>query len=231
MTEAIDPSVTLIAQSSSPVPAIARWPWALPVAATCIGWLSMLVLSHGEGRGHLHHLLVVTAMSVAMMSPLAIPLCVTAARSSLWSTATRCVVVGFAAFVGAWIATGAVLHLLTEVAIAIATPGAVVFVLAAWCAIDVMSRRRAARLTACAVTRPLFPRSSTVRVADLGVVAASRCMATCWAPMALAVAQPGLAVPVSGVIVLERLITPRPRWSMVIAYGLGAAWGLASIWR
>jgi predicted metal-binding membrane protein len=231
MTVALGGSATLTPQSPLRGSTIAHWPWVLPVAAACLGWLSVLLFSRTNGHGHIHHLLVNSAMTVAMMSPLAVALCVAAARSSLWSASTQCVLAAFATFIGAWIAAGAVLHVLTELAIEVAPAGVVAVGLATWCAIDVASRRRTRRLSACFVSRPLFPNSSTLGAIDLGATAASRCLGTCWAPMALAVTQPALGVPVSALIVLERLITPRPRWSITAVFGLVAAWGLAATWR
>jgi predicted metal-binding membrane protein len=211
--------------------AVAQWPWTLPIAASGLGWLSVLVLSRTNGDGHLHHLLVIGAMAVAMMSPLALPVCVAATRSSLWHTSTRCVIASFAAFISIWVAAGAVLHVTTELAVGLAPAGLLFAGLAGWCAFDAVSRRRARLLAACTVSRPLLPRSPTACAADLGAASAVRCFGTCWAPMALVVTQPLLAVPISALIVLERLVTPRPRWPMAAVYGLGALWGIAMIWR
>jgi hypothetical protein len=191
----------------------------------------VFALSRDAGTGHVHHLLMTSSMSVAMMSPLAIPVCVSAGRSSLWCTSSRCIAAAYGAFIGAWIAAGAVLHVVTEVAVRIAPAEAVAVVLATWCALDVMSRRRSVRLSACAVSRPLFPGSAGVRAVDLGAVAASRCVSTCWAPMALAVAQPTLGVPVAVVIVSERVLAPRNRWSIAVAFCAMTAWIVVANWR
>ncbi len=161
-------------------------------------------------------------MTLAMMGPLGLPVCVAASRSSLWHVSARAVVVVFATFVAVWIAVGAALHLATELVIAAAPTGAVALGLALWCAVDVSSRRRDRRLAACSVSRPLLPHAPLSGAIDLGATAAARCVTTCWAPMALAVARPALGVPVSMAILLERFVTPRPRWLLTVGFGLVA---------
>ena len=124
MTRTLDPTATAGARHvAARVGRSLRWPWILPIAATGLGWMAVLALSRTNGDGHLHHLLAIGAMAVAMMSPLALPVCVAAARSSLWRTSTRCVVAAFAAFIGVWIAAGAVLHVTTELAAGLVPAG------------------------------------------------------------------------------------------------------------
>jgi hypothetical protein len=208
---------------SRDVALIARRPWMLPAVAAAIGWAAWPVVTVASGiggHGHVHHLLVTSAMTLAMMGPLGLPVCVAASRSSLWTASARAAVVAFATFIAVWIAVGGALHVATELAIAAAPGGAVAVALALWCAADASSRPRDRRLAACAVSRPLLPHAPLSGAIDLGATAAARCVATCWAPMALAVAHPALGVPVSAAILLERFVTPRPRWLLTVGFGL-----------
>lgn len=217
-----------VAVSTRPRPAtrdvalIARRPWVLPAVAATIGWATWPVAASIGGHGHVHHLLVTSAMTLAMMGPLGLPVCVAASRSSLWATSGQAVVVAFATFVAAWIAVGGALHVGTELIIAATPTGAVAMGLALWCAVDTASRRRDRRLAACAVSRPLLPQAPLSGAIDLGATAAARCVATCWAPMALAVAYPAVGVPVSAAILLERFVNPRPRWLLTVGFGVVA---------
>ena len=201
---------------------IARRPWVLPAVAATIGWATWPVAASIGGHGHVHHLLVTSAMTLAMMGPLGLPVCVAASRCSLWAVSARAVVVAFGTFIAVWIAVGGALHVGTELSIAATPTGAVGIALALWCAVDVSSRRRDRRLAACAVSRPLLPHAPLSGAIDLSAAAAARCVATCCAPMALAVAHPALGVPVSAAILLERFVTPRPRWLLTTGFGLVA---------
>ncbi|MFM2077894.1 MAG: hypothetical protein RJA49_1784 [Actinomycetota bacterium] len=210
-------------------PLLAASPWVLPAAGATMGWCAVAVVARTQGQGHAHHLLGVAAMSVAMMSPLAYPACLAAARSSVWTSSARCVTVAFTAFLAVWIAAGSVLHVLTELVLDVVPRATFATALAAWCAVDTVSRRRAERLAACAVTRPLPPGAATAGAIDLGETSGLRCVATCWAVMALAVALPVLAVPVAVVIVVERLVEPRPRWALAALFTLVAIGALAMV--
>lgn len=210
---------------------LAERPWILPAAGAAVGWALVVLVGRSPGHGHVHHLLGVTAMSIAMMSPLAYPACLAAARSSLWSSSAQCVLAAFAAFLAVWVAAGAVLHVGTELLLAAMSPAAVTAALALWCAFDALSRRRAQRLAACVRTRPLLPGAATSGAIDLGATAGLRCLGTCWAVMALAVAIPALAIPVAAVILVERLVEPRPRWALAAAFALVAVAAMTTIWR
>jgi predicted metal-binding membrane protein len=226
---------TLHGTGTSPAPTrvlpLAAAPWMLPALGTMIGWSSVALLARTHGHGHAHHLLGIAAMSVAMMSPLAYPACLAAARSSLWPSSSRCVAAAFGAFLAVWVAAGSVLHVATELVLAVVPTAALAAALAGWCAVDAVSRRRTQRLSACAVTRPLLPGAATSGAIDLGATSGLRCLGTCWAVMALAVALPVLAVPVAAIILVERLVEPRPRWTMATAFALVAVAALATIWR
>jgi Predicted metal-binding integral membrane protein (DUF2182) len=210
---------------------LAEVPWALPVGASAVAWALYVALRLAGGGGHARHLLLAGTMAVAMMAPLAVPSCAAAARATEWQHAARGVMVSFATFASVWVAVGAVMHVGTE-AVAALAPGRVVAVaLAGWAAFDAASRRRASRLEACAVTRPVLPGARTWGSADAAAVAARRCVGTCWAPMALTVVDPRavVLVVVSAALVAERVVAPRPRLPVAGAFALLAvlaAWTL-----
>ncbi len=207
-------------------------PWALPVAASAVAWALYVALRlRGGDGGHAHHLLLAGTMAVAMMAPLAVPLCASAARATEWHHAGGAVASSFATFTGVWVAAGAVMHVGTEALMTLAPGRVVASALAGWAAIEVASRRRTSRLDACAWARPVFPGARTSGAVDAAAVAARRCVGTCWAPMALTAVdqRAAVVVAVSAAVVAERVVAPRPRLvvtAVFVVLAVVAGWTL-----
>jgi cell division protein FtsW (lipid II flippase) len=199
----------------------------LPVLATALGVAGLLFLSDREMEGWEHHLLMIIGMTLAMMSPFAIPLCRAVARATLWWHADVAVVVALLVFVTVWTLTGGVLHLAVGALSLIITPTVTIVVLALCCAAIQIGRRRARLLNACQFTRPLRPGRHVRVPAQWAGLAAARCVRVCALPMALTAVQPGLAgfAVVAALLWVERIAhRPQLRVWLAIGYlGLGAA--------
>jgi hypothetical protein len=198
-------------------------PWALPVGAAGTAWAVLATTALGDpGRSgdHLVHVGASAAMVVAMMGVLAVPACRAVAAASLWPLAPRAVTCAFAAFVAEWVVVGLGLHLAADLAIAV-VPAALVVALAgaAWVATTASPRRDRA-LASCRVSGPIRPRSARGDALDVGARAARRCAATCVPAMAVVAAAPTTPAmaAVTAVVLVERLVEPRPRW-LVVAGG------------
>jgi len=174
-----------------------------------------------HGHGVLDAVLVGAGMALAMMAPLAIPMCGTVARASLWWRRRPNVVVALAAFLGVWIVTAVGLHVLVAwlalpplLAVAVASIAAVL------CAARQFDRRHDRRIARCHRTRPLRPRRAQRDAARWGLDASAQCLRVCALPMLVTALVAGWAVvvAVTAVLCFERHYYPRPRQAIARAY-------------
>jgi predicted metal-binding membrane protein len=203
--------------------------WLVPLVGTVCGWAAVVAVALLHTSGHTHHLLGIAAMSVAMMSPLAIPVCQVTARRTIWQMTNRCVLVTYVAFVGVWVAAGAALHVLAEATMVVVPERVLVVLLATWCGVDAMTRRRSVRIAACSVARPAVPGAPLLGAVELGASAGRACVGTCAAVMALSVVEPSLMVPASVVVLVERVVQPPPRACIALAFGAVAITALLTL--
>jgi hypothetical protein len=198
---------------------------ALPLAS---GLGGVLVLMLGlRSATPVGHLAMVVAMTMAMMSPYAVPLARAVARATLWWQATQAVVVAVATFLGLWCVVSAALHLAgTAVSLTLGSRAALAL-LALVCAVVVQRRGRTALLRACAVTRPVRPAHPARDAGRWAALAGGRCVRVCALPMTLMAIEPSLAgfAAVTTLLWVERF-TGRPALRYVLAAGylaVGAA--------
>lgn len=230
MSVAVDPTVGAIgaaAPATDRAPgALVRRPALAPVTLAGAAWAGYVALRVGAApAGHAGHAAEAALMAAAMMAPLALPVAAAAARTVAWRRAGAAVAVAVAVFAALWALAGVALHVAGETAVAVADGRVVVAYLGAWCALEAASRRRAERLAACDGWRPIFPGAALAGVADASARATARGVATCWAPMAVTAVdpRPATVAAVSVLVLAERLVVPRPRWGLAVAYGLVAA--------
>jgi hypothetical protein len=212
----------------------ARHPWFLPAAAAATGWLVLATGHAGVGRvpGHPGHALMAGAMVLAMMSPMAIGLCLASARASLWWQAASNSATALGSFLVLWWLTAVALHASADLLAAACGAGVLCAAASAWCVAGQIGHGRDRALARCDVGSPIRPEHRLGDAAAWGVVAARRCVRTCVAPMALTALHPSL--PVISIVTLlllgERLRQPRPRYLLGAAYaGLGAVLTIGSL--
>jgi hypothetical protein len=216
------PSVSPVRSRSADADTVAV---ALPLAAG-LGGALVLVLGL-RSAAPVGQLAMVVAMTLAMMSPYAVPLARAVARATLWWQATQAVVVAVVTFFGLWCVASAVLHLAgTAMSLTVGSRAALAL-LALVCAIVVQRRGRTALLQACAVTRPVRPAHPARDAGRWAALAGGRCVRVCAAPMTLMAIEPSLAgfAGVTTLLWIERF-TGRPALRYVLAAGylaIGAA--------
>lgn len=209
----------------------ARWanraapgPVLMPIVATVAGWVSWAVLAiAGVGEadaGHGSHVAEMIVMTLAMMGLLALPLADAVHRRAPWTIAGRAVGLAVTVFLGLWAATAVALHGLTDLAVHALGPTVLWLAIGGLVVVDAPSRARARRLDECGVSRPLLPSAVQAHAGLFGVDVFRRCVLTCWAPMALAVIEPIVVVPVTVILAVERLASPRPRSLVTAAYAV-----------
>lgn len=206
--------------------------FALPLTLAAVGIAGVLVLDHShpgsliqpgsviQPGGHVHHVAMALAMTLAMMSPMAVPLCRVIARATLWWKAPRTVLVALAAYLSVWCLASAVLHIGSELVMpGLTTLGATVC-LTLWCVALQILPGRARVLAACAVTRPVRPDRVVRDASGWGVRAAGRCVTSCLVPMALTAVHPTPAAVggVGALLLVERFSEPLPRGALVVPY-------------
>jgi Predicted metal-binding integral membrane protein (DUF2182) len=204
---------------------------ALPLVVAAVGIAGLFVLDGVHPGGHLHpgghvrHVEMALAMTLAMMSPMAVPLCRVVARATLWWQAPRTVLVALAAYLCVWCLASMVLH----IGSALVMPGLTILgatvCLTSWCVALQILPGRARVLAACAVTRPVRPGRGMRDATGWGVRAAGRCVTSCLVPMALTAVHPTPAAVggVGALLLVERFSEPLPRGTLVVPYiALGA---------
>lgn len=210
---------------------------ALPLTVAAVGIAGVFVLGHVHPGadihpgghvhpgGHARHLEMALAMTLAMMSPMAVPLCRVTARATLWWQAPRTVLAALAAYLSVWCLASTVLHLGSELVMPVLTTLEATVCLTLWCvALQILPGRQQV-LAACAVTRPVRPDHPMPDAAGWGVRAAGRCVTSCLVPMALTAVHPTPAAVVGvGALLLVERFFELPRAALVVPYlALGAA--------
>ena len=197
---------------------------ALPLAAAAVGIAGLLAVD-GQSYGHIGHLVMIVGMTLAMMSPLAIPLGRAVAGSTLWWQARAAVLVALTLFLGLWGLAAAAMHLVAEVLGLVMTQTGAIALLAVGCIAVQIGRGRLRLLVACRVTQPIYPNRHLRSAAHWAGLASGRCMRVCATPMMLSAVQPSLAcfAAVAVLLWVERFAA-RPALRVPLALGyLGIA--------
>jgi hypothetical protein len=187
-----------------------------------------MAAEHADAGHHLHHLLMIVGLTLIMMSPFVFPLLATVARTTLWWEATPAVAAAWAGFLGIWCVAAAGMHLAGELMALLLTSRGAVAALTVTCVAAQLSRRHAALLGACALTRPMRPGRPVAGGLSWGAVAVSRCIRVCAAPMTLMALSPGLggAAAITALLWWERFSERRLQFRIPLALGylaVGAA--------
>lgn len=175
-------------------------------------------------HGHAHHVVLIIATTLIMMSPFVFPLLATVARATIWTEAAVAVGAAWAGFIGLWCVAAVAMHVLGELAAkAVTVPGAIVLVTAI-CVVAQLSRRRLRMLSACALTRPMRPGHPARGGLGWGTAAAARCVKVCAAPMTLMALSPALgsAAAITSLLWWERFSQRRGELRVALALGYTA---------
>lgn len=205
---------------------------ALPLATMTLGVAILFVTGSHLGlypehdtapddvSEHLHHVSAVVGMTLAMMSPFALPLGRAVSRATVWWEAPRAVAVAVLVFVGVWCVAAAGLHVVGELLSVALTPVGALAVLSVLCALGQIGRRRTALLDGCQLTQPVLPGTPERGAASWGLLAVGRCVRVCAVPMTVMALAPGLVslVGVTALLWTERF-GPRPRRAGLLAAG------------
>lgn len=197
-------------------------PVLAPIGAATLGWVAWAGLAAagigGDGASHEVHAVEMGLMTVAMMGILAVPLAAAVHHRVSWTAARGAVAAAVGTFLALWAATSLALHGVVDLATLALGPVIPWLVIGGWVIVEAPSRARARRLDGCGVSRPILPSAPLAHASLFGAAVFRRCVVTCWAPMMLAVIEPIVAVPVTVVLAVERLVSPRPRHLIMVAY-------------
>jgi hypothetical protein len=222
---------------------LTRRPELVPLGAAAVGWAAAFTpwFGHGSaiggtpgaGPSHLHHVAAISAMTLAMMSPLAIPLVRTVSSTSTWWRVRRAVLLAFAAFALTWMSIGLALHVVVEALSEPAgRPARVAGAALVAFALLQLHPRRKLQVLRCGRPRALRARGWTAEVdcLHLGADTAARCGQVCGLPMLAMVAVPSSLVLMAGLTaasLVERVWGRR--WPAVVAPALALASGAVGI--
>jgi hypothetical protein len=205
----------------------------LPLIATVSGMVGLLAVGD-HAHGHVRHLTMIISMTLAMMSPFAIPLGRAVSRATLWWHAPAAVLVALLVFFGLWSMAAAGMHFMGDVLGLLITPAGAIALLTAWCVGSQIGRGRLRMLAACQVTQPIHSGQHIRGAAHWAGLASARCLQACAAPMTLTAVQPSLAgfAAVAILLWVERFAGRQHlRLPLALAYlGIGVAMVLA-VWH
>jgi len=225
---------------------LARRPEVVPVGATVLAWAALTAESvgwwiNGTGAaGHAGHevftpagIVMVAAMTVAMMGPLSVPGVRTVAFTSLWWRAGRASLWFFAAFIATWTVIAACLATIASTLDGVlGTAATAAGVLVLFCALAELDPGRAVRMKSC--DRPMRLRGNgfdaDVDCLRFGLLSAGRGVRLCALPMLAMLALPGsllLMALLTGLTVADR-VTEGRRWLLLAA--LYAVLGVGLLW-
>lgn len=198
---------------------------ALPLIATVCGVVGLIAVAD-HAHGHVQHLIMIISMTLAMMSPFAIPLGRAVAGATLWWHAPTAVLAALLVFLGVWCMAAAGMHLIGEVLGLLITPVGAIALLTAWCFATQIGRGRL-RVLACQVTQPIHSDRHIRGATSWAGLATARCMRACAAPMTLTAVQPSLTgfAAVAILLWVERFAArPQLRLPLAVAYlGIGVS--------
>jgi hypothetical protein len=165
----------------------------LIVAATMAGGSPT---AGGGGQPHADHLLhaiAIVGLTLFMMSPLAYPLLRNVADTTMRNKAVPAVVAAWAGFIGLWCVAAVAMHVTGELLAFALSPTGAIALLTVITVVAQLSPRRAAHLSACALSRPVASGSAVGGGMKCGVIGCFRCITVCASPMTLMALSPGLA--------------------------------------
>ena len=183
------------------------WIWAVAAGA----WLWLAVDGPGPaGHAHVHakggpgwatSVTATLAMTVAMMSPLAIPGARHVSLTSFWDRRHRSQAAFLAGYLGTWVAAAALLALAVDAVARVAGDGAAVAMAFGVAATWQLAPAKRRALKRCRRTAALASAGweATRDCIRYGAGSGGRCVVTCWGLMAGAAAA-GHAVPVMAVV-------------------------------
>jgi hypothetical protein len=192
---------------------------ALPLIATALGLASLIAVpDHGPSQAG--SILMIIGMTLAMMSPFAVPLGRAVARATLWWHAPAAVVVALLVFLGIWSLAAAGMHLIGEALAVMITPAGAIALLATGCIGAQIGHRRQRLIAACQVTQPIYQDQHVRGAARWSGLAAARCIRACAVPMTLAAVKPSLAgFTAVAVLLWAERFTGRPQLRLPLALG------------
>jgi hypothetical protein len=192
---------------------------ALPLAAAALGMASLLAVPE-DAPSQAGRILMIIGMTLAMMSPFAVPLGRAVARATLWWHAPAAVAVALLVFLGIWSVAAAGMHLIGEALAVVITPAGAIAVLATGCIGAQIGHRRLRLLAACQVTQPIYQDQHVRGAARWSGRAAARCIRACAVPMTLTAVQPSLPgfIAVATLLWVERF-AGRPQLRLPLALG------------
>ena len=192
---------------------------ALPLAAAALGMASLLAVPH-HAPSQAGQILMIIGMTLAMMSPFAVPLGRAVARATLWWHAPAAVAVALLVFLGIWSLAAAGMHLIGETLARVITPAGAIALLAMGCIGAQIGHRRLRLIAACQVTQPIYQDQHVRGAARWSGLAAARCIRACAVPMTLTAVQPSLAgfIAVATLLWVERF-AGRPQLRLPLALG------------
>ena len=222
-----------------------RYPETWTAACSTLAWAVLLASALVDHRHLLGdsatHTLSETfshsfVMVIAMMTPVVLVQVRHVAVASLWPRRYLASLTFWLAYVSVWTCAATVLILASDLGSRHFGRDVVLGTAAIVAVHAYISPRRARRLRACTLTRPLRPDGPR---ADLDCLAyggalARRCVATCWAPMAVTVVSHGL-ISMAAISVLQYIErrqyrpTPRQRGSLAAAMVLIALTSMARL--
>jgi hypothetical protein len=180
-----------------------------------------IAAEHADAGRHVHHLLMIIGTTLIMMSPFVFPLLRTVARTTLWWEAAAAVAAAWAGFLGIWCVAAAGMHLAGELIALLLTSRGAVAALTVICVATQLSRRHAALLSACQLTRPMRPGRPVAGGLMWGAVGVSRCIRVCAGPMTLMALSPALggAAAITALLWWERFSEHRVELRIPLALG------------